>query len=78
MVELRFQFGRRLRYLRRLRDLTQEQLAEMVGLSVDQVSNIERGVNAPSFASLARIAEALGVSVADLFDFDSARLLRER
>jgi transcriptional regulator with XRE-family HTH domain len=46
MSELRVQFGRRLRQLRRQKDLTQEQLAETAGISVDMLSNIERGVNA--------------------------------
>ena len=35
MSELRAQFGRRLRQLRRQKDLTQEQLAEAAGISVD-------------------------------------------
>lgn len=74
--ELRVQFGRRLRYLRRLRDLTQDQLAEAAGLSVDQISNIERGVNAPSFAALERLAAALHVGVPDLFDFGASESQR--
>lgn len=49
MSELRVQFGRRLRQLRRQKDLIQEQLAEAARISVDMLSNIERGVNAPSF-----------------------------
>lgn len=44
MSELRVQFGRRLRQLRRQKDLTQEQLAEAAGISVDMLSNIERGI----------------------------------
>lgn len=42
-LELRQKFGRRLRYLRRDRDLTQEQLAELVDLSVNAISLLERG-----------------------------------
>lgn len=67
---LRVKFGRRLRQLRRYRDLTQEQFAEAADISVDFVSNIERGISAPSFETLERLAEALGVAVADLFIFD--------
>jgi DNA-binding XRE family transcriptional regulator len=52
MSELRVQFGRRLRQLRRQKDLTQEQLADAAGISVDMLSNIERGVNAPSFETV--------------------------
>ncbi len=68
MSGLRIQFGRRLRHLRRQKDLTQEQLAEAAGISVDMLSNIERGVNAPSFETLEKLAAALEVHVKALFD----------
>lgn len=42
MSELRVQFGRRLRQLRRQKDLTQEQFAEAAGISVDMLSNAMR------------------------------------
>ena len=71
MSELRVQFGRRLRHLRRQKDLTQEQLAEAAGISVDMLSNIERGVNAPSFETLVKLAEVLGVEVETLFHFNA-------
>lgn len=67
MSDLRVQFGRRLRMLRRQRDMTQEQLAEAAGISVDMLSNIERGVNAPSFETLEKLSQALNVSVSELF-----------
>ena len=71
MSDLREKFGRRLRELRSSRGLTQEQLSEKAKLSVDFLSLIERGRNAPSFENLEAIARALDVSVADLFDFSS-------
>lgn len=67
---LQTKFGLQLRYLRRKKDLTQEQLAESVGISVEFLSNIERGKNAPSFQTLERISLALSVPVKRLFDFD--------
>jgi len=69
MSELRAQFGRRLRQLRRQKDLTQEQLAEAAGISVDMLSNIERGVNAPSFETLEKLSRVLEVQVMRLFEF---------
>ncbi len=63
-------FGRRLRQLRRQKELTQAQLAEAIDTSVEFVSNVERGVNAPSFNTLERLAKALGCPVKGLFDFD--------
>jgi transcriptional regulator with XRE-family HTH domain len=69
MANLRSQFGTRVRYLRRQRDMTQEQLAEAANISVDFLSLVERGINAPSFDTLERLAEALKVELRDLFDF---------
>jgi len=68
-TNLKVKFGRRLRQIRRLKNLTQEQLAEVTGISVEFVSNIERGINAPSFDTLEKLAEVLNVSYVDLFDF---------
>jgi transcriptional regulator with XRE-family HTH domain len=69
MTDLRSQFGERLRSLRKQRGLTQESLAEALGVSVDLVSMIERGLRAPSFDTLERLADALSVRVSALFVF---------
>jgi transcriptional regulator with XRE-family HTH domain len=69
MNNLKRQFGFRLRYLRRQRNLTQEQLAELSGLSVDFISLVERGINAPSFENIEKFAQVLNVQVRDLFTF---------
>lgn len=66
---LRQQFGIRLKAIRLERKLTQEEFAELVGISVDFLSLIERGVNAPSFAVLERMAGKLRLPVRELFDF---------
>ena len=69
MIRLRRQFAKRLKTLRIEKQLTQEELAKRTNLSTSFISNLERGVNAPSFETLESIAEALGVSVKDLVDF---------
>lgn len=71
MPLLQQQFGKRLRQLRRQKDLTQEKLAQEADISVEFLSNLERGVNAPSFETLERLATALEVSVQDLFNFNA-------
>ncbi len=68
-LSLRQQFGIRLKAIRLERDLTQEQFAELVGISVDFLSLIERGVNAPSFEVLEQMAGSLRMPVRELFDF---------
>jgi transcriptional regulator with XRE-family HTH domain len=69
MAPLRKNFGGRLRAIRHERSLTQERFAELVGISVDFLSLIERGINAPSFETIERIAHELRVPVKALFDF---------
>jgi len=58
--ELR-RLGQRVREQRRLRGLTQEALAESLGLSVAYVSLIERGGRNPPYTTVVAIARALGV-----------------
>jgi len=49
--------------------LTQERLAEKTDYSVEFISLVERGINAPPVEGGGKIAKALRVSVKDLFDF---------
>ena len=50
--------------------MTQERFAEILSLSVDFLSLVERGISAPSFETLEKIAKRLKMPVADLFKFD--------
>jgi transcriptional regulator with XRE-family HTH domain len=45
----------------------------MLGISVDFLSLIERGVNAPSFETLEKIAKRLRMPVSALFDIPERR-----
>ena len=78
--ELKRQFGRQVQGLREAKGLTQEQLADRIGRSVDTVSNIERGVNATRIEVAYLIAGELGVRLQDLFAFeaDPDRFVRRR
>jgi transcriptional regulator with XRE-family HTH domain len=49
--------------------MTQERFAELLNISVDFLSLMERGVSAPSFETLEKIAKKLRVPVAHLFTF---------
>lgn len=64
-------FPLKVRALRKLRGLTQEQLAERTDRSVDAISQIERGVNLPSFDTLDRLSAALDVPVMEFFDTET-------
>ncbi len=65
--------GQRIADLRRSMKLTQEQFAEKLGCSVEFISLVERGVNAPSVAGLEKFAKVLKVEVRDLFAFEERR-----
>jgi transcriptional regulator with XRE-family HTH domain len=67
---LQQKLGQRIADLRRARKLTQEQLAEAVGCSVEFISLVERGVNAPSVAGLEKFAKVLSIEVKELFTFE--------
>ncbi|HEX7762833.1 MAG TPA: helix-turn-helix transcriptional regulator, partial [Cellvibrio sp.] len=47
-MQLKKQFGKRVQQLRQARKITQEELAEKVGVSIESISNIERGIHGPS------------------------------
>jgi transcriptional regulator with XRE-family HTH domain len=70
---LQKKLGQRIADLRRSKELTQEQFAEAVDCSVEFISLVERGVNAPSVAGLEKFANALKVEVRDLFTFDGKK-----
>lgn len=61
--------GRRIKALRKERKLSQEDLAEMIGKSVDTVSNIERGFSSTRLSTVFELAEALKVGFIELFDW---------
>jgi transcriptional regulator with XRE-family HTH domain len=63
-------FGQRLRSLRRLRRLTQEELADRAGVSTKTISEIERGVGNPTLDLVGRLADRLGVETHELFLFE--------
>jgi len=70
---LQKKLGKRIADLRRSKELTQEQLAEAVDCSVEFISLVERGVNAPSVAGLEKFAKVLKVEVRDLFTFEGKK-----
>ena len=61
--------GARIKELRKGRKLSQEELAELVGIEPRHMSRIEVGKSYPSLDRLERIAKALDVDLRDFFDF---------
>jgi|TARA_A100001518_G_C1158714_1_gene14397 transcriptional regulator with XRE-family HTH domain len=71
-VEARDILARNLRILRRTKGWSQEELADRAQIDRTYVSALERCVYAASVDVLDRLAKALSVSVAALFDTDTA------
>ena len=64
-------FGLRIRELRKEKNLTQEQLAELVWLDTQHFCKMENGNHFPSLKNLLILAEVLEVNVYDLFVYDA-------
>lgn len=62
--------GMRLRAIRRERGLSQKELAQHAGVSLNCISLIERDEISPNVATLQRLADALNVKVTAFFDAD--------
>lgn len=62
------ELGNKIKQLRTKAHLTQEQLADELGISPQSVSKWENSVAMPDITLLPKIAEIFGVSIDDLFD----------
>ena len=60
--------GRKIRHQRWMVGMTQQQLAEKVGIKFQQVQNYETGMNRVSASRLWEIAENLSVTIGFFFD----------
>lgn len=65
-INLRQTIGMHVREARKRRRLTQQELAALVGVNPETISNIERGRYAPSIRALEALCEHLGVAPGDL------------
>ena len=60
--------GKKIQYYREAKSMTQEQLAEIVDVSQNFISSIERGKKTPSFDTFLDIVDALDVTANDLLE----------
>jgi len=61
-------FGKNVQYYRKEAGLTQEQLGELTGLDRGYISGVERGVRNPAIVNIEKIAKALKIKAAKLFE----------
>lgn len=69
------ELGKKIRQLRFKAGLTQEQLAEQLGVGAQAVSKWETGVAMPDITTLPLLSEVFGVSIDDLFDLSAEQRL---
>jgi len=58
----------RLKELRKMRGLTQDQLGDLIGAAKSHISEMESGKKNPSGPMLERIATVFGLRVSEVFD----------
>ena len=63
-------FGKRIKELRKQRNLTQEELSEKLGVFQKQIGNIETGTTFTTMANIVKLAQIFNVDVKDLFEFN--------
>lgn len=68
-MELKKNFGQRIKEIRKQRGLSQEELAELVNIEQNTLSYIETGNNFCKAETLEKIISALEVSPNELFEF---------
>ena len=62
------EIGEKIKNLRILNDLTQEELADRTELTKGYISQLENGLTSPSIATLIDILSALGTNLKEFFD----------
>jgi transcriptional regulator with XRE-family HTH domain len=73
MKDIKKLFGKRVRELRLVKGLSQEELAFRADIHRTYLGGIERGERNPALKNIAAIAKALGVSLSELFSFSDKK-----
>ena len=75
-----FAIGPRVKALRKLKGMTVEELADGIAVNKAHISRIERNLKSPSIATMAKLANALGVTIGHLMgetsDSDEVKITR--
>lgn len=70
MVDVRKEFGKNLRKWRKERNLSQEDLAFRAETTAKTISTYESGNSVPGFNTILKLANALNITLAQLFVYD--------
>ena len=67
MIDVSSHVSQKIKHYRKLKRMTQKELGEKIGVKHNTVSSYENGVNEPEQDILFKIADALDISINDLF-----------
>ena len=67
-IEL-IKLGQKIKFERKKRNLSQEELVELSGISVHGISNIETGKTDIKYTNLLALANAFNLKISELLDF---------
>lgn len=70
MSAIEKRIGGKITEVRLERKLTQPEVAEMINVTIETISRMERGVSFPSLKTIEKISTALDVPLKSFFDFD--------
>ena len=71
-------FGERLRNIREDKDMTQQQVADLIPMNQSNYSKLERNIQQPSLQQLVRIREIFDITLDELLGIDSSIYLDKK
>ena len=73
-MELKKLIGNKIKTIRKQKGITQEKLAELIGIETPSMSNIETGKYSPSIETLQKLAEILNVKPYEFYQVEDLTL----
>ena len=68
-MDIKIILGQRVRDLRKLKGISQEELAFIAGLDRTYIASVEKGKRNISIVNITKLAEALNVTLKEFFNF---------
>ena len=66
-IDVKFELGKRIQYLRKRRGMSQEDLALECKINKNYLSDMERGTRNPTIKILEKVSKGLNISLEELF-----------
>lgn len=70
-MDIKEAFGKRIKYLRNQLGISQEELADRAEIDRTYITSVERGKRNISIVNVEKLANALGVTLPKLFEFNN-------